>query len=420
MFENIDKRKLLIIIGFVVGLALIAYIFYLVFKTEPVTPPVANQNYPPGVLPPVGEGNVNVGQVGNLNLPEIVNLPGPSRPGEQPSTIAAGGKTTAPAITREQTLAPQTTTGGLTRFYSRADGRFYDLTADGVRQAITDLPYYNAQQITWSPNATSAILEFPDGANILYDFNQKKQFTLPKEMTAFAFSPSGSDLAGKFLGEEESDKWLVTVGRDGSGLKGIEPLGANADKVQVAWSPNNQVVALSRTGEPSGLFSQEVLMIGLHGENFKSLQVEGRGFEARWTADGARLLYSVYSDKTDYQPSLWLVDAAGNQVGFNKRSLGLATWVDKCTVASTESAAYCAVPQNLPAGAGYVRELARGVPDSFYRVDLTTGTSTLVADPLTEQGGGVTANSLTLSSDGRILYFIDELTGQLRSLQLAP
>ena len=89
-------------------------------------------------------------------------------------------------------------------------------------------------------------------------------------------------------------------------------------------------------------------------------------------------------------------------------------------VSQLEAAAYCAVPQNLPAGSGYVRELAYGVPDAFYRVDLTTGTNTLIANPLAEEGRQVSATSLTLSSDGRILYFVDELTSQLRSLQLAP
>ena len=421
MLENIDKRKLLIWVIIIVALLLIGYVFYLAFRSEPIVTPPGNQNLPIGNLPTIGPGNVNIGEgPGNVNLPGITNVP--TRPGtiEQPSPVAAGGPTSTPVLTRDQTLAPQSTPGGLTRFYSRNDGIFYDFTADGTRQALTTLPYYDVQKVTWSPTASSAILEFPDGANILYDFNQQKQYTLPQEMTDFSFAPSGSDIAGKFLGEQESDKWLVTVGSDGSNLKGIEPLGANADRVQVAWSPNNQVVALSLTGEPSGLFNQEVLLIGLHGENFKSLQVEGRGFEARWSADGQKLLYNVYSDTTDYLPNLYLVNASGNDIGFNKQSLGLATWVDKCVVSQLEAAAYCAVPQNLPAGSGYVRELAYGVPDAFYRVDLTTGTNTLIANPLAEEGRQVSATSLTLSSDGRILYFVDELTSQLRSLQLAP
>lgn len=421
MFDNIDKRKLLIWIIIIIAIILIGYIFYLVFKSEPVIIPPDNQNLPIGNLPGVGPGNVNVGESpGDVNLPDITNTPTGPGTVEKPSLVAIGGPTSAPALTRDQTLAPQATPGGLTRFYSRSDGLFYDFTADGTRQAITNLPYYDVQKVTWSPTASSAILEFPDGANILYDFNQQKQYSLPREMTDFAFAPTGSDIAGKFLGEQESDKWLVTIGRDGSNLKGIEPLGNNADKVQVAWSPNNQVVALSLTGQPAGLFNQEVLMIGLYGENFKSLQVEGRGFQAQWSADGEKLLYNVYSDTTDYLPTLYLVDAIGNQVGLNKRVVGLNTWVDKCTVSQTESVAYCAVPQGLPTGSGYVRELASGLPDAFYRVDLTTGTNTLIANPLGENSRPVTATSLTLSSDGRILYFVDALTGQLRSVQLVP
>ncbi|MFH1866864.1 MAG: hypothetical protein ABIJ81_02150 [Patescibacteria group bacterium] len=417
MLENIDRSKLYVIILIVIGLVIAGFIFYLVFKPAPVLPPVSNQNMPPGILPPVGLGNVNVGYIGPTNLPPSTTRPVGTL--EQPATIAAGGVTTVKPVTQIPAKAPLALTNA-TRYYNSLDGKFYELTAGGSSRLLSEDAYLNAQKITWSSKGDSAILEFPDGANILYDFNKQKQFTLPQEMTEFSFSPADNEVAGKFLGQEKSDRWLVTVSTDGSQLKGIEPLGDNADKVQVAWSPNNQVVALSKTGEPSGLFSQEILLIGLHGENFRSLKVEGRGFEGEWSPSGEQLLYSIYSDTTNYRPSLWLVDASGDRVGYNKKQVGLNTWVDKCTMATTENVAYCAVPVNLPEGSGYVRELADGIPDVFYRVDLTTGTSTLLASPVTEYGGGVAATNLSLSGDGRLLYFIDETTGQLRSLQLIP
>ncbi len=421
MFENIDRTKLYILILLIIGIILIAFIFYLVFKTEPGELPLENEDYPVGVLPLIGPGNVNVQPDEPVTtLPSTPTRPGAVAPGSKLPTIAAGGETTAKAVTQTPVRSP-VAVANTARFYNPLDGKFYEITADGTQKSLSDDVYMSAKNITWSPNGNKAILEFPDGANIVYDFNQKKQYTLPKEMTEFSFSPTSEQIAGKFLSEgSDSDNWLVAINSDGSALQGIEPMGNNANKVEVAWSPNSQVVALSRTGEPMGLFSQEVLLIGFHGENFKSLQIDGRGFAAQWTPTGDRLLYSVYSDQTDYLPSLWLVEASLDRVGYNKKQIGLTTWVDKCTMVSGSQIAYCAVPQNLPTGAGYVRELAQGLPDVIYRVDLVNGNSSIVASPVNDQGKGMPTSGLSISSDGKFLYFVDETTGQLRSLQLNP
>jgi Tol biopolymer transport system component len=252
---------------------------------------------------------------------------------------------------------------------------------------------------------------------VLYNFDKQKQYTLPKAMTEFSFAPDGQKIAGKYLDTNPANNWITTVNPDGSGLTGIEPMGENADKVQVNWAPNNQVVAFSRTGDPAGLFQQNVLLIGFHGENFRQLTVDGRGFDAQWTPDGSRLLYSVYSDRTDYKPMLYLADGSSDSVGANKQAVALNTWADKCTLEG--GVAYCAVPKTLPQGAGFSRELAAGTPDYVYRVNLSTGGTTLVAEPLGQNGAGLTVNNITVSADGSWLYFTDA-RGILRSVKLKP
>ncbi len=421
MLENLDKRKIFIILAMVLMAVLIIVFLYFIWR-EPKVPvtPQGNQNVPPGQLPSVGPGNVNVGGPPlNANLPPVTTIPSqPTGPvANQVSPVATGGLTASPQVVPGSAQFPLVTSSG-TRYYNPSDGKFYQLSPSGP-VALNEIPYPDVQNITWSQRGQRAVLEFPDGANIVYDFDSKKQFTLPKEMTEFSFSPNANEIAGKFLGEQESDKWLVTVNSTGSNLKGIEPLGDNADKVEVNWSPQGQVVALSRTGEPLSGLNEEVLLIGLQGENFKSLEVEGRGFASQWTPSGNQLLYSIYSERNNFKPELWVVDGSVDQIGYNKKYLSLPTWVDKCTITADSNTAYCAVPQNLPDGSGYLRELAKGLPDYFYRVDLQSGTSTLIAAPVADNNY-VSASNLTLSNDGRILYFIDELSGTLRSLQLMP
>ena len=105
-------------------------------------------------------------------------------------------------------------------------------------------------------------------------------------------------------------------------------------------------------------------------------------------------------------------------MGQNKIALGLNTWADKCTFAG--GLAYCAVPQGLPEGAGFTRALAQGLPDAIWQIDLASGGTALLAQPMNEQGQGIATSGITVSADGRWLYFTDAATGQLRSVQLKP
>ncbi|HLD53322.1 MAG TPA: hypothetical protein VJA82_08460, partial [Sediminibacterium sp.] len=139
-------------------------------------------------------------------------------------------------------------------------------------------------------------------------------------------------------------------------------------------------------------------------------------FTSSWSPEGNSLLYSVYSETTDYLPNLWVTNGQTSRLGDLKVSLNLATWPDKCTF-SGENSLYCAVPQGLPRGAGLYPEIANSYPDNFYRVDLSTGAKTLIASPVGDLGG-YTAYNLFVSDDGQFLYFTDQDSGLLQSIRL--
>ena len=415
MLENLDKKKIILLVFVFVLVIGVGYFLYWVWKPAEILQPINNENgIIGGNFPITNVGNVPVINVGNDSLP-VINGELPIST-QKPSEVANGGITATTAVVTDPVKAPQVA-GDKLRYYNTLDGKFYELGADGQRQALADARYFGADNVTWSPRADKAVLEFPDGSNIVYDLNLKKQFTLPKEMTSFSFSPSGSELAGKFIGTTSGDQWLVTVNTDGSSLTGVEAMGDNADKVQVAWSPNDQVIALSKTGEPQGLFQQEVLLIGKNKENFRSLITDGRGFEGSWSPDGKNLLYSVFNESSDYQPTLWVVEGSPDRIGYNKRSVGLNTWVEQCTFANTQ-VAYCSVPLNLPSGAAFTPEIAKTLPSEIYKIDLASGLTNLIATPVNDAGRGMPATNLQLSSDGQWLYFLDASNGVIRRVQL--
>jgi hypothetical protein len=112
-------------------------------------------------------------------------------------------------------------------------------------------------------------------------------------------------------------------------------------------------------------------------------------------------------------PSLWIVNAQGNDIGQDRINLGLSTWASKCSFASNTEV-YCAVPKDLPEGAGLFPELADKTADILYKIDTTTGNKKLIAIP--ENASNI--SNIMVASGQTILYFTDKATGKIYSIQL--
>ena len=398
-------RRILILLGLLAFAGGIGFAIYWVFfrPAPPAAPPAPPAvNVPVVGLPPAAPG-----------VPRVPGAPAAEAlPAASP--VARGGLTqaesVAPTIVRAASLGAD---GKSVNYYDPTTGRFYRLDEFGEAIPLSDKTFPNVERATWSPAQSKAILEFPDGSNVLFDFETQRQATIPKHWEDFSFSPDGNKITGKSIGLDPNNRWLITSNPDGSGAVPIEPMGENGDKVTPTWSPSNQIIAFSKTGNPAGFGREEILLIGQHGENFKSLTVEGLGFQGNWAADGARLLYSAHSAETGYRPELWVVDAAGDRIGANRRRLNIQTWADKCTAASN-SIFYCAVPRTLPEGVGFARDAADDVPDLIYSIDINTGRQTLVAEP----DSRTSISSVMVSSDGKSLYFTEKTTGILRKIAL--
>ncbi|MDO8499183.1 MAG: hypothetical protein Q7S66_00810 [bacterium] len=376
------KRILLIILFILVGIIIGFAIYFVFFKRalpdifrRPATP--IGQ---PGTLPTAG-GRTPGQPAGDTtgaptsNLPIAGNIPTAQTILNIPQAVTQ--------ITTDLASFPSTNIGnGVTRYYNGSDGKFYKTQADGTVKSMTDQVFFNVASVTWAKSKDVAVLEYPDLTKIVYNFDLNKQtFSPPKHWQSFSFSPAGEQLAAMSIGLARENRWLVTVNTDGTGTKLVEPLGDNADQVTMDWSPSRQVVAFSTTGQPQGFDRREVLFVGLNHENFKSTVVEGMGFQPQWSTTGQKLLYSVYSGRSDWKPELWVVNAYGDQIGSNRQMLNLNTWADKCAFAN-DSAIFCAVPRDLEQGAGMSPDIAIANLYDLYKIDLQTGTKINI--PLTK------------------------------------
>lgn len=396
-----NLKKILLIVGLIAVTLALAFGLYWFFKsTGPIT------ELPQGELP----GGEDV-TAGDQFSPSGERISTTSTQIEEPMTILPSAKdieTQGASVYQPEYSAPIVTEDvvdvavsqiGDVRYYNETDGKFYKALPDGTTTALSERTFYNVQDTTWANRSDKAVIEYPDGSKILYNFSTDKQVSLPKHWEEFNFSPTDDKIAAKSLGLSEENRWLVTMNDDGTGTQLINALGGNADKVITSWSPNNHSVAFSLTGEALGAYREEVLFLGLHGENFKSFVAEGMDFRPKWSDTGNKLLYSVYSDRTDYKPEIWVVNANGSTIGSGRQSLEINTWAEKCSFA-TDDSLYCAIPRGLPTGAGISPEVANDTFDDIYRIDLKTGFKTAITT-----GGNYTVEDLQYDeATGRLIF----------------
>lgn len=394
--KRIILAIVLLVLAGLIGYAL--YYFFIGTSNLGSGPDVSPGNQTStGTLP--GSGTRPTSTTGTTQNPGGTTLPGSGI--IQTSSPSYYQPALTSQIVLESAKSPSLSNAGDLRYYNANDGKFYRLLPTGRLEKLTDQVFYNAQKVTWAKNKNIAIIEYPDSSKIIYNFDTKKQVTLAKNWQDFSFSSDGNQIAAKSLGLDPSSRWLITVNSDGTGAKLIEPMGENADKVTVSWSPDQQVAAFSQTGAPQGGERREVLFVGLNGENFKSTIVEGSGFLPQWSTTGNRLLYSVYSSRSDFKPELWIVDSQGDSIGNNRQLLQLNTWADKCTF-SNDDTLYCAIPRNLPTGAGMSRSIANSNPDDLYKIDLKTGLKTPIA-----LDGDYTVNTIFYDTAQNKVIFTD-------------
>lgn len=408
-------KKIFLVIGFVGIVIFIGYFLYSLFFKSPAPTGTGDGQTATttsgGGLPTANTGTGgqiidNGDKTGGLSGAATTTVTRPVDP------VASGNVTKTDTLSKSPTLGSTLSGDGKgLQYYDKNDGKFYRIDPEGNAKAISDKVFYKVENVVWSPNKNNAVLEYPDGSNIIYDFNNQKQITLPTHWKDFSYSPDGSNLVFKSIGEDPDNRWVATVSSDGSQVKGIEQLGDKEDQVHTEWSPNNQVAALYAEGKDFD--RQEVYFIGLNGENFKSTIVEGRGFEPKWSPQGNQLVYSVYSSQTDMKPGLWVVDSQGDSIGSNRRNLNVNTWADKCNF-SAGTSLFCAVPRNLEEGAGLFPELAQNTIDDLYQIDSATGDKRRIAIP----EGDYTINNIMVSPDQKYLYFSDNATGQLHKINL--
>lgn len=183
-------KKIAVIAGFILVVIGIAALLYFTFFRS--SPPPPSTTTPPTTTPPISGTFPTPGEFvppSSETPSSTTTFPEGQRP--VPTTVkdAKGGPVQTVEIQHDRnlTVAPVPSSDAVVTF-DFFDGKFYRLSPDGTQEALTDQQFLGADNISIAPQADKAIIEFYDGSNILYDFTNKTQVTLPKHWQSFSFS----------------------------------------------------------------------------------------------------------------------------------------------------------------------------------------------------------------------------------------
>ncbi len=397
----------LLVIGIGIGL------YFVFFRSAPVQPGATTGGEATstlgGTLPSAGAGGAQ--QIGGAGGPGALPAAG-TVPGAAGVGAAGQPRTTLLVESVSQQVAP-TAQGDGARFYNPVDGKFYRALPDGRVIALGDVSFPNVESVAWGNTSDQAILTFPDGSKIHYDFTTKTQTTLPAHWDDFNFSTDDQSIIAKSEAVSPESRFLVIADPNGKNPQAVQALGDNGDLVHADWTGNDQIVAYSETGDALGYDRQQIILIGKNNEDFRGLVVEGRGFQPLWSPSGQKILYSAWTVDNGYKPELWVSGGSPDNINANRVKLELQTWADKCAWQNDDTL-YCAVPENLPQGAGLQPDLFTTLEDRIVKIDLKTGQKTDLGKP----DGNPSVKSPVVTKDGSALLYTDASTGKLYSFKL--
>ncbi len=412
------KRVTLIVLAFAVFAGSAFAVYWLFFRSTgpPLTPEDLARVREEGRLGRSGEADPNSipSEEGNGVLPFLGGQEQLALP--EDITPVVGGQTSVlvPTPTAFFSPSPQSQNNSY-RFYNPSDGKFYRVNENGDLVALSDRAFYGVDNVSWGNADDRAILEFPDGSNVLFSFKENRQITLPKHWEDFSFSQDDGKIVAKSVGNNETNRFLLVSNPDGSDAEAVQELGDNANKVHAIWSPNQQVIAYSFTGDPLGADREQVILVGKNQENLPGLITEGRGFQPSWSPAGSSLAYSVYTATNGYLPELWLTSGNADTINTNRRRVELNTWAEKCSWAN-DSTMYCAVPDYLEPGAALQPQAATRGRDQIFRIDVASGRKT----NLGHVTGVSDITNLQVGTDGKTATFVDGANGHIVRHILTP
>jgi len=324
-----------------------------------------------------------------------------------------------PKITK--TTLPSTEFMPALRYVNRATGNIYQTFADRIDQrkfSSTIVP--RVYEAFFGNKGESVIMRYlKENTKIIETFIG----ALQKEYLG-ADSIGINKVKGSFLPENISD---ISVSSDSSTIFYLFNIGENAigvtyslknnTKVQVFdspftewlsfWPKNNLITV---TTKPSANVPGFMYVIDPNKKDFNRILSNINGLTTLTSPDGKIVLYG------DNNLSLNIFNINTG----NSSLLGIKTLPEKCVWGKASDVVYCAVPRFIDRAqypdSWYQGEIS--FSDKIWKIDVISGNTTMVSDPISISGEEVDGIKLKLDENQNYLFFVNKKDSYLWELKL--
>ncbi|MFA6257610.1 MAG: hypothetical protein WC671_01195 [Candidatus Paceibacterota bacterium] len=461
-----SKRNfILLIIIIVIGISTLFGYFYFNPGTNTNTPgedstgtnfisqfnPFGNNSTKPptNTTPPVdisGDGQISTTPETNIKLKKVSSMPIAGftvfskerlkeipvvAPEIDPATgLIIPPKTTTTTKTTKPTPPPTEFMPAL-RYIERATGNIYQTFVDKIEEkkfSTTIIP--KVYEAFFGNKGNSVIMRYlKSDAKTIITFVG----TLPKEFLG-ADTTSSNEIKGVFLPENIKDLslssdsnsifYMFSSGNNLGNNLGDNIIGTtlnllNNKKVQVFDSPftewlslfpNNKMITF--TTKPSFGIPGYMYAMDPNNKNYNFHKILGavNGLTTLTSPNGKLVLYS----NDTLSLNIYHTDTKVSN------TLGVRTLAEKCVWNKTNDVVYCGVPTTIPNGQ-YPDSWYQGETffrDRIWKIDIKTGNTTMIADPVALGGEDVDSIKLALDSSEDYLFFVNKKDSFLWELAL--
>jgi hypothetical protein len=262
--------------------------------------------------------------------------------------------------------------------YLKADGETIETFFGNLPKEVlgADTIVNNTVSGTLLPDNTKDISVSPDASSMFYLFN------------------SGNDMLGTTFNLTTSKKMQIF------------------DSPFTEWIsqwPDSKMITL--TTKPSSSVPGYMYTMDQNGKNFINVLSNINGLTTLTSPSGKLILYG------DGSLNLSVYNTATN----TSILLGIKTLPEKCVWGGTSDVIYCAVPKSIPSGqypdTWYQGEVS--FSDQIWSVNIATGNTTMLVDPLTVNGGeDIDGIKLALDPSANYLFFVNKKDSYLWEFNL--
>lgn len=318
-------------------------------------------------------------------------------------------------LSQEKVISPTVnSSGNKIRYYSKANGNIYEVNFDGTGLSrVSSANLAGLLDILWSPDKEKVIGIFQKNSQTekyLHDYQAGQSTLLNEKIGQVAWSPDGKKIAIQTFDSDKQTNTISISNADGSELKDI--FQTRMEDLILEWPTIDKISIRTKT---SGLSDGLVIVVNPDTGVFYRAIGNVFGLNIKWSPLGNNFLYSATSTEGK-NISLSLTD----QTGQNKKSLGLASLVEKCVFSQDNRTLFCAVPQKISENAIWPDDYYKGLittADRFYKINYENNETELIFAP-GENDKSYDASDVFLSPKEDYLFFTNKKDGLLYSLKL--